>query len=66
MTAPTTAPATPAADAAPEPRLRGPVRLLRQALPYVLALLLAFVVSGVVIAALGSDPIEAFRTILST
>jgi general nucleoside transport system permease protein len=66
MTAPTAAPTTPAADATPEPRLRGPVRVLRQLLPYVLALLLAFVVSGMVIAALGYDPVEAFRTILST
>ena len=31
-----------------------------------LALLLAFVVSGIVIAALGYDAVEAFRTILST
>jgi simple sugar transport system permease protein len=42
------------------------VRLLRELLPYVLALLLAFLVSGIVIAALGYDAIEAFRTILST
>ena len=42
------------------------MRLLREVLPYVLALLLAFVVSGIVIAALGYDAIEAFRTILST
>jgi ABC-type uncharacterized transport system permease subunit len=66
MTAPTTAPTTPAGDVAPEPRLRGPVRILRDLLPYVLALVLAFLVSGIVIAALGYDAIEAFRTILST
>ena len=66
MTAPTAAPVAPAGEAPPEPRLRGPVRLVRELLPYVLALLLAFVVSGIVIAALGYDAIEAFRTILST
>jgi len=66
MTAPTAAPTSPAGEATPEPRLRGPVRLLREVLPYVLALLLAFLVSGIVIAALGYDAIEAFRTILST
>ncbi|MGY1642235.1 ABC transporter permease [Geodermatophilus sp. SYSU D00703] len=42
------------------------VRLLRGLLPYVLALVLAFVVSGIVIAALGYDPFQAFRTILTT
>ena len=66
MTAPTAAPTAPTGEATPEPRLRGPVRLLRELLPYVLALLLAFLVSGIVIAALGYDAIEAFRTILST
>jgi len=65
MTAPTATPTT-TGEASPEPRLRGPVRLLREVLPYVLALLLAFLVSGIVIAVLGYDPIEAFRTILST
>ena len=39
---------------------------MRSVLPYVLALVLAFVVAGIVIAALGYDPIEAFRTILTT
>ena len=66
MTAPTAAHTSPAGEAPPEPRLPGPVRLLREVLPYVLALLLAFLVSGIVIAALGYDAIEAFRTILST
>ena len=42
------------------------VRLLRGVLPYVLALVLAFVVAGIVIAVLGYDPVEAFRTILTT
>ena len=41
-------------------------RLLRGVLPYVLALVLAFVVAGIVIAALGYDPIEAYRTIFTT
>ncbi len=41
-------------------------RVIRGVLPYVLALVLAFVVAGIVIAALGYDPIEAFRTILTT
>lgn len=67
MTATTsTAPTTGTDGDGTEPRLRGPVRLLRGLLPYVLALVLAFVVSGLVIAVLGYDPFEAFRTILST
>jgi ABC-type uncharacterized transport system permease subunit len=45
---------------------RAGARLLRGVLPYVLALVLAFLVSGIVIAALGYDPVEAFRTILTT
>ena len=40
--------------------------MIRGVLPYVLALVLAFVVAGIVIAALGYDPIEAFRTIFTT
>jgi ABC-type uncharacterized transport system permease subunit len=42
------------------------LRLLRNLLPYVLALVLAFLVAGIVIAALGYDPVGAYRTILST
>ena len=45
---------------------RGSVRLLRNLLPYVLALVLAFLVAGILIAALGYDPIGAFRTIFTT
>jgi general nucleoside transport system permease protein len=45
---------------------RGTVRLVRTVLPYVLALVLAFLVAGIVIAILGYDPVEAFRTIFST
>jgi simple sugar transport system permease protein len=41
-------------------------RLLRGVLPYVLALVLAFVVSGIVIVALGYDVVGAYRTILTT
>jgi general nucleoside transport system permease protein len=41
-------------------------RVIRGVLPYALALVLAFVVAGIVIAALGYDPVEAFRTILTT
>ena len=67
MTAPTTSTAPTGADgASPEPRLHGAGRLLRGLLPYVLALVLAFLVSGVVIALLGYDPLAAFRTILTT
>lgn len=35
-------------------------RVIRGVLPYVLALVLAFAVAGIVIAALGYDPVEAF------
>jgi general nucleoside transport system permease protein len=41
-------------------------RLLRGVLPYVLALVLAFVVAGIVIAALGYDPFAAYQTIFTT
>ncbi|MGY1810815.1 ABC transporter permease [Blastococcus sp. SYSU D00669] len=41
-------------------------RLLRGVVPYVLALVLAFVVSGIVIVALGYDVLEAYRTIFTT
>jgi general nucleoside transport system permease protein len=52
---------------APAPATERPaVRLLRGLLPYVLALVLAFAVSGVVIAALGYDVVEAYRTIVTT
>ena len=61
-----TAPTTPApTEVAPAP-LHGGLRLLRDLLPYVLALVLAFLVSGLVMAVLGYDPVGAFRSILST
>ena len=41
-------------------------RLVRRLLPYLLAPLLAALVAGAVIAALGYDPVGAFRTILTT
>ncbi|MGY1718955.1 ABC transporter permease [Blastococcus sp. SYSU DS0552] len=41
-------------------------RMVRGLLPYVLALVAAFAVSGIVIAALGYDVVGAFRTILTT
>ncbi len=41
-------------------------RLVRGVLPYVLALVLAFVVAGIVIAALGYDPFQAYQTIFTT
>ena len=62
MTAPVLTEPDALAPAQPTPA----VRLLRGVLPYVLALVLAFVVAGIVIAALGYDPVEAFRTILTT
>lgn len=37
-----------------------------QVLPYPLAVLAAFLVSGVLIAALGHDPVEAFRAVLTS
>jgi len=37
-----------------------------RAVPYVIAVLLAFLVSGVLIAILGHDPVEAFRAILTS
>ena len=37
-----------------------------RAVPYVVAVLCAFVVSGIVIAVLGHDPLQAFRAILTT
>lgn len=40
--------------------------LVRRAMPYGIAVLAAFIVGGVLIWALGHDPIEAFRTVLST
>ncbi|MBB3086526.1 ABC transporter permease [Geodermatophilus sabuli] len=52
-------------DAPPVP-LHGGLRLLRNLVPYVLALVLAFLVSGVVMAVLGYDAVGAFTTILST
>lgn len=39
---------------------------VNRAVPYVVAVLLAFVVSGIVIAVLGHDPVQAFRAILTT
>ncbi|UOY01704.1 ABC transporter permease [Blastococcus sp. PRF04-17] len=61
-----TAPVLTEPDAeAPVPRGRL-FRLLRGLLPYVLAIVAAFVVSGIVIAALGYDAMGAFRTILTT
>lgn len=39
---------------------------VNRAVPHVVAVLLAFVVSGVVVAVLGHDPFDAFRAILTT
>jgi general nucleoside transport system permease protein len=61
-----TAPVLSEPEVAAPPGSRAGVRLLRGLLPYVLALVLAFLVSGIVIAALGYDPVQAFRTILTT
>ncbi|MDQ3732442.1 MAG: ABC transporter permease [Actinomycetota bacterium] len=65
----TAAPALSPVEPGTEPtRPVGRVRsiLLGRVLPFVLAILLAFLVSGVVIAVLGYDPIGAFETVLST
>jgi ABC-type uncharacterized transport system permease subunit len=61
-----TAPVLTEPDAAAPARSSLAARFLRGVLPYVLALVLAFVVAGIVIAALGYDPVEAYRTILTT
>lgn len=53
----------------PTPTVTGPSRggaLGRQILSYVVAVLLAFVVAGVIIALLGHSPIDAYRAILTT
>ncbi|MGY1822769.1 ABC transporter permease [Geodermatophilus sp. SYSU D00079] len=60
------APTAPVQTDAPPVPLHGGLRLLRDLLPYVLALVLAFLVSGVVMAVLGYDAFGAFTTILST
>jgi general nucleoside transport system permease protein len=60
------APTAPTQTEAPEVPLHGGLRLLRDLLPYVLALVLAFLVSGVVMAVLGYDAVGAFTTILTT
>ncbi|MFW3172506.1 ABC transporter permease [Geodermatophilus sp. CPCC 206100] len=60
------APTAPTQTEAPEVPLHGGLRLVRNLLPYVLALVLAFLVSGVVMAVLGYDAVGAFTTILST
>lgn len=59
--------ATPPTTTTPAPTAtrRGPA-LTRTVLSYALAVLLAFVVSGIVIAALGHSPVDAFRAILTT
>lgn len=62
--APQPPPLGPANPANPGGRLRSV--LLGRVLPFVLAILLAFLVSGVVIAVLGYDPIGAFESVLST
>jgi simple sugar transport system permease protein len=61
-----TAPVLTEPDAAAPPAPSLAARVIRGVLPYVLALVLAFVVAGIVIAALGYDPVEAYRTIFTT
>jgi len=59
--------ATPPTTTTPvKPHARRGAGLTRTVLSYALAVLLAFVVSGIVIAALGHSPVEAFRAILTT
>jgi general nucleoside transport system permease protein len=61
-----TAPTAPVQTDAPPVPLHGGLRLVRDLAPYVLALVLAFLVSGLVMAVLGYDALGAFSTILST
>ena len=59
--------ATPPTTTTPaKPAARRGAGLTQTVLSYVLPVLLAFVVSGIVIAALGHSPVEAFRAILTT
>ena len=59
--------ATPPTTTTPvKPAARRGAGQTRAVLSYALAVLLAFVVSGIVIAALGHSPVEAFRAILTT
>lgn len=59
--------ATPPTTSAPaKPAGRRGTDLSWTVLSYALAVLLAFVVSGIVIAALGHSPVDAFRAILTT
>jgi general nucleoside transport system permease protein len=42
------------------------VSIMARALPYVISVVLAFVVAGIIVVALGYDPVEAFRAVLTT
>lgn len=68
MTAARTPAKTPVLAAAPDDRHAGRVAasVLSAVLPYLVAVVAAFVVAGVIIAALGHDPFVAFRSVLTT
>lgn len=67
MSTMTTASGTPTAPPPQPPASRGRGRAaLDRAVPYVVAVVLAFLVAGVVVALLGHDPVQAFRAVVTT